>query len=350
MDCMRCHRGDCIPNVMMNFMKGIIALIMFILLCVNGEGHTQIRIRLLDSQSRQPVEYASVFNAKGELLATSNSAGYISLSEDAHQLSISHVAYINKNVDIDTLKGHFLYLNSRDHVLNEVSVTTKRPEYVVLEAYFRAPQFYNGQLEYYYDGVAYYFVKLKNGDVGHRVNVSRFLIDDSIKKEEYDKGNMFTYVPPMPVPDFKALDRNKEAMCGVLQINTLPSKVRYSFDNLYPDTAKSFKLGKYNQLLRKSYSSEVYSKNPDGMSYTDYVSGRCSRQIIVRYKNTRKVYDQWEEVYITKVSFADKYELNNLKKDKTKKFDVMQYIEQHAIPPISNVIKAKLSKMKIATR
>lgn len=334
----------------MKFMKDIIALIMFILLCVNGEGHTQTRIRLLDSQSRQPIEYASVFNAKGELLTTSNAKGYISFGEDVHQLSISHVAYINKDVDVDTLKGNFLYLNSREHVLNEVSVATKRPEYVVLEAYFRAPQFYNGQLEFYYDGVAYYFVKLKNGVVGHRVIVSRFLVDDSIKKVECNKGNMFAYVPPMPVLDFKALDRNKDAMCGAWQIDSLPSKVRYSFDNLYPDTAKSFKLGKYNQLLRNSYSSEVYTKNPDGMSYTDFVAGRCSRQMVVRYKNTRKVYDQWEEVYITKVSFADRYELNNLKKDKTKKLDVEQYIERHAMPPISNVIKAKLSEMMVAVR
>lgn len=335
---------------MMKFMKDIIGLIMFILLCVNGEGHAQTRIRLLDSQSRQPIEYASVFNAKGELLATSNAMGYISLGEDTHQLSISHVAYINKDVDIDTLKENFLYLNSCEHVLNEVYVTTKRPEYVVFEAYFRAPQFYNGQLEYYYDGVANYFVKLKNGVVDHRVIVSRFLADDSIKNEEYNKGNMFTYVPPMPVLDFKALDRNKDAMCGVWKIDSLPSKVRYSFDNLYPDTAKSFKFGKYNQLLRNSYSSEVYTKNPERMSYTDFVAGRCSRQMVVRYKNTSKVYDQWEEVYITKVSFADRCELNNLKKDKTKKLDVEQYIERHAIPPISNVIKAKLSEMKIAAR
>lgn len=347
---MRCYRGDCVLHVMMKFMKDIIALVMFILLCVNAEGHIKTRIRLLDSQSRQPIECASVFNAKGELLATSDALGYISFEEDAHQLSISHVAYINKDVDIDTLKGNFLYLNSREYVLNEVSVTAKRPEYVVLEAYFRAPQFYNGQLEYYYDGVAYYFVKLKNGDVYHRVIVSRFLTDDSIKNEEYSKGKMFTYVPPMPILDFKAIDRNKETMCGVLQIDTLPSKVRYGFDNLYPDTVKSFMLGKYNQLLRNSYSSEVYSKNPDGMSYTDFISGRSSRQMVVRYKNTCKVYDQWEEVYITKVSFADKHELNNLKKDKTNKLDVEQYIEQHAIPPISNVIKAKLSEMKVAAR
>lgn len=98
-------------------------LVINFLLLAGVEAQTQIR--LLDSHSRQPIEYASVFNAKGELLTASDSGGYVSLGENVHQFSISHVAYINKDVDVDTLKGKNLYLDLCEQVLHEVSVNVK---------------------------------------------------------------------------------------------------------------------------------------------------------------------------------------------------------------------------------
>ena len=242
-------------------------------------------------------------------------------------------------------------MDAREQALNEVTVTTKRPEYVVFEAYFRAPQFYNGQLEYYYDGVAYYFVKLKNGEVDHRTLAARYFIDDSIKKEECRNGSMLSYAPPFPVPDFYAIGRNKEAMNPASwRTDTLAAKVLFSFDHLYPDTVKSLSLGKYHQQLRSSLSSEVYALRPDGITYTDMVSSRWSRQMTVTIKDIRKIYDQWEEVYITKASFADKQDVKKLKGEKVGIEDVDQFIEQSAIPPISNSIRAKLSTMTAAKR
>ena len=132
--------------------------------------------------------------------------------------------------------------------------------------------------------------------------------------------------------------------------DTLAAKVLFSFDHLYPDTVKSLSLGKYHQQLRQSYSSEVYALRPDGITYTDMVSSRWSRQMTVTIKNVRKIYDQWEEVYITKASFADKQDVKKLKGEKVGIEDVDQFIEQSAIPPISNSIKAKLPTMTAAKR
>ena len=242
-------------------------------------------------------------------------------------------------------------MDTREQALNEVSVATKRPEYVVFEAYFRAPQFFNGQLEYYYDGVAYYFVKLKNGEVDHRTLAARYLADDSIKKEECRNGSLLSYAPPFPVPDFYGVGKNKEAMNPAFwRTDTLAAKVLFSFDHLYPDTVKSLSLGKYNQQLRSSHSSEVYALRPDGITYTDMVSSRWSRQMTVTIKDVRKIYDQWEEVYITKASFADKQDVKKLKGEKVGIEDVEQFIEQSAIPPISNSIKAKLPTMTVSKR
>ena len=68
---------------------------------------------------------------------------------------------------------------------------------------------------------------------------------------------------------------------------------------------------------------------------------------MVKHKDIHKVYDQWEEIYITHVSFADKAEKKVLKKGKADIVDIDQYIEQFAIPPISNGIKEKLLKMTL---
>lgn len=118
-------------------MRNAIALIISLLMFIEVEA--QIKIRLLDACTREPIAYASAFNVNGDMLVTSNTSGYISLGENIRHLSISHIAYINEDVDMDTLRGNELFLVPREQVLNEVAITTKRPEYVVLEAYFRAP-------------------------------------------------------------------------------------------------------------------------------------------------------------------------------------------------------------------
>ena len=333
----------------MLYIKNIIALVVCCFL--SAEATAQEQFRLLDSHTRQPIGFASVFNASGTLLTTSDSEGYIRFKDSVPKFSVSHVAYLNKDVDTDTLKDKVLYMDTREQALNEVLVATKRPEYVVFEAYFRAPQFYNGQLEYYYDGVAYYFVKLKNGEVDHRTLAARYLADDSIKKEECRNGSLLSYAPPFPVPDFYGVGKNKEAMNPASwRTDTLAAKVLFSFDHLYPDTVKSLSLGKYKQQLKSSHSSEVYALRPDGITYTDMVSGRWSRQMTVTIKDVRKIYDQWEEVYITKASFADKQDVKKFKDEKIGIVDVDQFIEQSAIPPISNSIKAKLPTMTVSTR
>ena len=333
----------------MLYIKNIIALVVCCFL--SAEATAQEQFRLLDSHTRQPIGFASVFNASGTLLTTSDSEGYIRFKDSVPKFSVSHVAYLNKDVDTDTLKDKVLYMDTREQALNEVLVATKRPEYVVFEAYFRAPQFYNGQLEYYYDGVAYYFVKLKNGEVDHRTLAARYLADDSIKKEECRNGSLLSYAPPFPVPDFYGVGKNKEAMNPASwRTDTLAAKVLFSFDHLYPDTVKSLSLGKYKQQLKSSHSSEVYALRPDGITYTDMVSGRWSRQMTVTIKDVRKIYDQWEEVYITKASFADKQDVKKFKDEKIGIVDVDQFIEQSAIPPISNSIRAKLPTMTATKR
>ena len=299
-------------------MENIIALVVCCLLGV--EAKAQVQLRLLDSHTRQPIEFASVFNARGTLLTTSDSEGYIRFKDSVPKFSVSHVAYLNKDVDTDTLKDKVLYMDTREQALNEVLVATKRPEYVVFEA-------------------------------DHRTLAARYLADDSIKKEECRNGSLLSYAPPFPVPDFYGVGKNKEAMNPAFwRTDTLAAKVLFSFDHLYPDTVKSLSLGKYNQQLRSSHSSEVYALRPDGITYTDMVSSRWSRQMTVTIKDVRKIYDQWEEVYITKASFADKQDVKKFKNEKMGIVDVDQFIEQSAIPPISNSIRAKLPTMTATKR
>ena len=70
----------------------------------------------------------------------------------------------------------------------------------------------------------------------------------------------------------------------------------------------------------------------------------------VTIKDVRKIYDQWEEVYITKASFADKQDVKKFKDEKMGIVDVDQFIEQPPIPPISNSSRAKLPTMTATKR
>ena len=55
-------------------------------------------------------------------------------------------------------------------------------------------------------------------------------------------------------------------------------------------------------------------------------------------------------MYITKASFADKQDVKKFKDEKMGIVDVNQFIEQSAIPPISNSIRAKLPTMTATKR
>ena len=74
-------------------MKNIIALVVCCFL--SAEATAQEQFRLLDSHTRKPIEFASVFNESGTLLTTSDSEGYIRFKDCVHKFSVSHVAYLN---------------------------------------------------------------------------------------------------------------------------------------------------------------------------------------------------------------------------------------------------------------
>ena len=321
-------------------------LLFFILALFPIEHYAQIT--LLDIHSGQPIGYASILGSDGELLSTSDANGVFHIRKGAHNISISHVAYTNMEVNLDTLRKKTIYMYAKEQVLTEVPITTERPEFVVFECYFRCPQFYNSKLEYYRDGIALYFVKLKNGRIDHQVITSRFLVDEPVYKEEMGKRGMFSYSPSIPVLDFYAIKTERDGKGKNCLVDTLPSKVRFDFDNLFPDSVKRISWGKYKQQLRKVYSSEVYKLNQDGPSYLDFLSGRWSRQMVINYKDMNKVFDQWEEIYVTEVSFARQKELKRLIKDAgDRKENIGLYLERYEIPPISEYIKERLVNMKV---
>lgn len=319
-------------------------LLLFILFLLPIKDYAQFK--LLDSKSHQPIGYASIFNSKGALLSNTDTNGLFFVKNGIRNISISHVAYTNKDINLDTLKGNIVYMDAKEQRMAEVHVATKRPEYVVFECYFRCPQFYNSKLEYYRDGIALYFVKLKNRHINHSVITSRYLVDENIRKEEEVKGSKLSYRPPIPYLEFCALNKKMEHQQTSCLIDSLSSSVTLNFDGLLPDTVLSFNFGKYHQQLKKSYTSEVYKLNPDRLSYTDFVSGRWARQMIISCKNITKIFNQWEEVYVTKVSYANRQDLKNLINNRDENTDIDSYLNHHSIPPISNKIKKGLAKMK----
>lgn len=318
--------------------------LLFILFLLPIKDYAQFK--LLDSKSHQPIGYASIFNSKGALLSNTDTNGLFFVKDGIRNISISHVAYTNKDINLDTLKGNIVYMDSKEQRMAEVRVATKRPEYVVFECYFRCPQFYNSKLECYRDGIALYFVRLKNRHINHSIITSRYLVDENIRKEEEVKGRKLSYNPPIPYLEFCALNKKMEHQQTSRLVDTLSSSITLNFDGLFPDTVQSFNWGKYHQQLKKLYISEIYKLNPDRLSYTDFVSGRWIRQITINYKNITKVFDNWEEVYVTKVAYASRAELKEMIDKANGNTDINLYMKYYSIPPISNNIKEHLKQMR----
>lgn len=321
-------------------MKRFLSLIFLYFLIINSFA----QVKLLDANTHKPVEFASVFNGKGSLLSSSDVLGVIRIPYGVHKLSVSHVGYENKAVDLDTLTHGIIYMMPRVQMLNEIAVTTKRPEYAVLECYFRCPQFFNSELEYYFEGKIIYFVKLKNGRVDHRIIASKYLANDSVRKIELSEGSAYSYNPSIPYLEFNALSDKKE---GYIKVDTSSvSEIRYASDKLYPDTVATFRFGKYIIHRKKNYLNEVYKRSEEPLTYSDLLSYRQSRQITIEYKGVNKVFDQWEEVHVIKAFLINRKERERLQKQDKESVDFDVFRAENSIPSINNSIKDRLCFMR----
>ena len=133
----------------------ILALILFL---TNLVGFAQ-QVMLADSITKNPVSYATVYDANGTVIGRSDIEGYVVLQKGC-EYHISHIGYEPRRLVFD--EDCIILLSPSSHQLSEVTVTAKRKKYYHCKVYFRSIEHVDSCLKYYMDGIREFFIDTKS--------------------------------------------------------------------------------------------------------------------------------------------------------------------------------------------
>lgn len=170
------------------------------------------QIKIIDNNTHNPISNVKIFSKEGRILTFSNMEGILNISNinfpKNDSIEIYHSNYISQKMTWNFLvKEPEIYLNP-DPVtkLEEVVLTAKKPEYLLLRGYFISYQIIDDVALSFSDGIIEYYINLnKEKVIDTRIIESRtFKNSDSIKAFRKRKGNSsFNILSTIPPFNFK---------------------------------------------------------------------------------------------------------------------------------------------------
>ena len=137
----------------------ILAQILFLTSLV---GYAQ-QVMLADSITKNPVSYATVYDANGTVIGRSDMGGCINLQK-GFEYHISHISYEPKSFVYND--DSIIFLSPSFYTISEVSVTAKKKKYYHCKVFFRSIEHVDSCLKYYMDGIREFFIDTKRMQKG----------------------------------------------------------------------------------------------------------------------------------------------------------------------------------------
>lgn len=174
-----------------------------ILICLLANLPSKAQIQFIDEQNKLPIPSVNVYDGTGMLIGFTNKNGIVRFLDNGLKkkklplaITVQHISYETKSISLASLEGRQMYsLATRPLVLNEVAVSTKPKEVVVLKGYFRSLETFNHQHKYFSDGIVEFFIPLKKGKPKYRLVDCRVFMDSSVVKEYNTKMGTFFQIP-----------------------------------------------------------------------------------------------------------------------------------------------------------
>ncbi|APY11044.1 hypothetical protein BWZ22_07220 [Seonamhaeicola sp. S2-3] len=156
------------------------------------------QIKIVDSQTKQPIAFVDIYSEKGDVVGQTNFNGEVDKAQlnriinlNVGSLHFYHKNYEAKRISLnDFLKLKELLLKGIDREftkLDEVVIKSKRKKYIKYTAYFRSIQFNNNQPQFFMDGIVEYTVPVKSFKPKINIKANRSLLDKKIKQID-EKG------------------------------------------------------------------------------------------------------------------------------------------------------------------
>ena len=304
----------------------ILALILFL---TRLAGFAQ-QVMLADSITKNPVGYATVYDANGTVIGRSDMGGYINLQK-GFEYHISHISYEPRSLVYND--DGIIFLSPSSYDLSEVNVTAKKKKYYHCKVYFRSIEHVDSCLKYYMDGIREFFIDTKSKKV-HCGNIETKYFMSKRKDIAQKKRSMMIDDRYMALPflDKNTLyeetmrDKRRKIESGIVYADSIPigncevfsdkNEMVLSIDALYPKNSLVTNLFGYTQVLSKHNKTEIYRYDDfNAPSVFNLKSSNSYRHLTLTHKKENLVrdIDVEDEFYVVEYEYTDTKELSSSK-------------------------------------
>ena len=311
------------------------------------------QVMLADSITKNPVCYATVYDANGTVIGRSDMGGYISLHK-GFEYYISHINYRPKSFVYND--DSIIFLSPSFYTISEVSVTAKKRKYYHCKVFFRSIEHVDSCLKYYMDGIREFFIDTKSKKV-HYGNVETNYFMSKRQDIAQKKRSMMIVDRYMALPflDKNTLyeetmrDKKRNIESGIVYADSISigsyeirsdnSEMLLSIDALWPKNSLVTNLFGYTQVLSKYNKTELYRYNDfDAPSVFNLKSSNSYRHLTLTHKKENLVRD----IDVEDMFYVVEYEYTDTKELSSSELLQEDYKKYSGMFPITERIKEQL--------
>ena len=312
------------------------------------------QVMLADSISKNPVCYATVYDADGNVIGRSDTGGYIHLQKGL-EYHISHISYEPKCLVYH--EDSIIFLSPSSYKISEVSVTAKKKKFYHCKVYFRSIEHVDSCLKYYMDGIREFYVDTKSRKcTSGNVVTNRFMSkrqDIAQKKRSMMMGDRYMALPFLDkstLYEETVRDKKRSVEAGIVFADSIAigrcevfadkDEMLFSIDALWPKDALVTNLFGYTQVLSKHNRTELYRyDDSDAPSVFNLKSSNSYRHLTLTHKkeNIVRDIDVEDMFYVVEYEYTDKKKISSseLLQEDCKKysglFPVVERIREHLV-------------------
>ena len=327
----------------------ILALILFL---TRLAGFAQ-QVMLADSITKNPICYATVYDANGTVIGRSDMGGYINLQK-GFEYHISHISYEPRSLVYND--DGIILLSPSSYDLSEVNVTAKKKKYYHCKVYFRSIEHVDSCLKYYMDGIREFFIDTKSKKV-HCGNIETNYFMSKRKDIAQKKRSMMIGDRYMALPflDKNTLyeetmrDKKRKIESGIVYVDSIPigncelfsdkNEMVLSIDALYPKNSLVTNLFGYTQVLSKHNKTEIYRYDDfDTPSVFNLKSSNSYRHLTLTHKKENLVRD----IEVEDIFYVVDYEYTDIKGSSSSELLLEDYKKYSGMFPVIERIREQL--------
>ena len=311
------------------------------------------QVMLADSITKNPVCYATVYDANGTVIGRSDMGGYINLQK-GFEYHISHISYEPKSFVYN--EDSIIFLSPSSYKLSEVNVTAKKKKYYHCKVYFRSIEHVDSCLKYYMDGIREFYIDTKNKKVhlGNTItnNFMSKRQDIAQMKRSMMMGDRYMALPFLDkntLYEETMRDKKRNIESGIVYADSISigsyeirsdnSEMLLSIDALWPKNSLVTNLFGYTQVLSKYNKTELYRYNDfDAPSVFNLKSSNSYRHLTLTHKKENLVRD----IDVEDMFYVVEYEYTDTKELSSSELLQEDYKKYSGMFPITERIKEQL--------